>query len=157
MSIQIVWLFRAQCSPDGAQGTMWALFRTQGHPDHLSSFGSTLKPFLPYGFPATALISESFRNNHPIETGFHSEWLRYNPKEPRGPIPPKGAEGALRYPWAPWGPLGSPWAPPQGIGTLLKRRKGVSRVWWRSGFTGERILGRRHARQRIWIKHRRAL
>ena len=147
MSIQIVWLFRAQCSPDGAQGTMWALFRTQGHPDHLSSFGSTLKPFLPYGFPATALISESFRNNHPIETGFHSEWLRYNPKGPRGPIPPRAPKAPLDTLGHPWVPLG----PPQGIGTLLKRRKGVSRVWWRSGFTGERILGRRHARKRIWI------
>ena len=61
----------------------------------------TLKRFLSDGFPATVLISESFRNNHPIETGFHSEWLRYNPKGPRGSIPPKGAEGALRYPWAP--------------------------------------------------------
>ena len=26
---------------------------------------------------------------------FHSEWLRNNPKGPHGPIPPKGAEGAL--------------------------------------------------------------
>ena len=109
VSIQIVWLFRAQCSPDGAQGTMWALFRTEGYPDHLSSFGSTLKPFLPYGFPATALISESFRNNHPIETGFHSEWLRYNPKGPRGPIPPRAPKaplGTLGYPGVPLGPLG---------------------------------------------------
>ena len=113
MSIQIVWLFRAQCSPDGAQGTMWALFRTEGYPDHLSSFGSTLKPFLPYGYPATALISESFRNNHPIETGFHSEWLRYNPKEPCGPImahPPSA-------PKAPLGTLGHPGVP-LGKGTL---------------------------------------
>ena len=47
VSVEIIWLFRAQCSPDGAQGTMWELFRTEGYPDHLSSFGSTLKPFLP--------------------------------------------------------------------------------------------------------------
>ena len=103
-----------------------------------------MKPFHSDGFPATVLISELFRNNHPIETGFHSEWLRYNPKGPRGPIPPSVPLGTLGFPWVPLGP-------PQGIGTLLKRRKGVSRVWWRSGFTGERILGRRHARQRIWI------
>ena len=79
-----------------------------------SSFGSTWKPFLSDGFPAMVLILELFRNNHPIETGFHSEWLRYSPKGPRGPIPPKGAEGALRYPWASWGSLGSPWAHPKG-------------------------------------------
>ena len=29
---------------------------------------------------------------------FHSEWLRNNPKGPPGPIPPKGAEGALGSP-----------------------------------------------------------
>ena len=93
----------------------------------------------------------SLRKYLPVETGFHSEWLRYNPKGPRGPIPPHGRR---RRPSVPLGTLGFPWVPlgpPQGIGTLLKRRKGVSRVWWRSGFTGERILGRRHARKRIWI------
>ena len=100
--VQIVWLFRGQCCPR----TIWALFRTQGHPDHLSSFGSTLKPFLSDGFPATVLSSESFRNNHPIETGLHSEWLRYNPK---GPIPtraPKAPLGTLGYPVVPLGLLG---------------------------------------------------
>ena len=51
-----------------------------------------------------ALISEwpSIRNCFPFEMAFHSEWLRNNPKGPPGPIPPKGAEGALGS------PLGSP-------------------------------------------------
>ena len=47
-----------------------------------------------------ALISEwpSIRNCFPFEMAFHSEWLRNNPKGPPGPIPPKGAEGALGSP-----------------------------------------------------------
>ena len=75
---------------------------TQGHQ-------GTLKHFLSDGFPATVLISESFRNNHPIETGFQSEWLRYNPKGPRGPIPPRAPKapfGTLGHPGVPLGPLG---------------------------------------------------
>ena len=118
-------------------------------------------------------------NNLPREIAFHSKWLQNNPKwpwaqslprAPKAPLAPPGSpwlplapvgtvgSPPVGCPWVPLGPLslplaslGSPWVPSQGIGTLLKRRKGVSRVWWRSGFTGERILGRRHARKRIWI------
>ena len=108
VSVQIIWLFRAQCSPDGAQGTMWALFRTQGHPDVLKQFWWHFEPF-PFRRLATAFISEWFRNNRPLETAFHSEWLRYNPKGPRGPIPPRAPKaplGTLGYPGVPLGPLG---------------------------------------------------
>ena len=106
--VQIVRLFRGQCCPC----TIWALFRTQDHLDPRPPRHFETLPFR--RFSSHGFNSESFRNIHPIETGFHSEWLRYNPKGPRGPILPKGAEGALRYPWAPWGSLGSPWAHPKG-------------------------------------------
>ena len=51
---------------------------------------------------------------------FYSEWLRNNLKGPHGPIPPKGAEGALGS------PLGShflsPWVPlPRLVGTRMLR------------------------------------
>ena len=87
-----------------------------------------------------------------------SPWLPLAPLgSPWLPLAPVGTVGSppVGCPWVPLGPLslllaslGSPWVPSR---TLLKRRKGVSRLWWRSGFTGERKLGRRHARKRIWI------
>ena len=63
------------------------------------------------------------RNDFPLvitqhfEMAFHSEWLRNNPKGPYGPIPPKGARGALGSPLDPFGspcPLEFPWPPAPG-------------------------------------------
>ena len=82
--------------------------QTKGRPDIPN--GKFCYQFKPFAFGrlslATAFISEwvSFRNNFPLEMVFHSEWLRNNPKGPPGPIPPKGAEGALG---SPRGSLGS--------------------------------------------------
>ena len=80
----------------------------------------------------------SIRKSHPFGTAFPFERLSYGriglpfvntfqskrgsirngfgitPRGPVGPSPPKGAEGALRYPWAPWGSLGYPWVHPKG-------------------------------------------
>ena len=80
------------------------------HPDVLKQFWWQFEPF-PFRrlSPATAFISEWFRNNRPLETAFHSEWLRYSPKGPRGPIPPQGRRRRPWVPLGPLGPLGSPW------------------------------------------------
>ena len=77
------------------------------------------------GLPKNASSGKP-RNPHPFAIAFLSEWLStrsgfgITPKGPPGPIPPKGAEGALGSPWAPLGslgPLGPPWAPLGPLGS----------------------------------------
>ena len=77
----------------------------------------TASPFerLSYGRNGLPFVNTFQSNRGSIRNGFG-----ITPRVPVGPSPPKGAEGALRYPWAPWGSLG-PLGPPQGISTLLKR------------------------------------
>ena len=113
---------------------------------------------------------------------FHSEWLRNNPKGPHGPIPPKGAEGALGSPWplgSPWVPLTPPWPPspfppgpsgspgvpggfgggwgpwgpfgPKGSAPCRSEKRASRTLGGGADSAGENILGRRHARKRIWI------
>ena len=93
----------------------------------------------------------SIRKSHPLGTAFPFERLSYGRNglpfvntfqskrvsirngfgiAPRGLVGPS-PQGRRRRPSVPLGTLGFPWVPlgpPQGIGTLLKRPKGVSRV-----------------------------
>ena len=171
----------AQRSPHTSNGQLWYHFGfnivDQIHPNPFESVKILPDPAT-FGsaFPRLCehMAQLSIRKSHPFGTAFPFERLSYGRNglpfvntfqskrgsirngfgvAPRGPVGPS-PQGRRRRPSVPLGTLGFPWVPlgpPQGIGTLLKRRKGVSRVWWRSGFTGERILGRRHARKRIWI------
>ena len=105
-----------------------------------------------------ALISEwpSIRNCFPFEMAFHSEWLRNNPKGPPGPIPPKGAEGALGSPLGshlmPLGPI-VPVSRDDNVATrVIGGGAGIARAYKQGrraarsvyGFDKLRIRGRMH-------------
>ena len=120
------------------------------------------------------------RNGLPFVNTFQSKWLSIRngfgitPKGPMGPPPPpqcpQGAEGALGSPWPPpsLGPLDPPgslgvrvgwgwgWGPWGAFGSKgsapCRSEKRASRtLGGGADSAGENILGRRHARKRIWI------
>ena len=102
----------------------------------------------------------------------HSKWhsirngFGITPKGPMGPSRALGSpwdpSGPLWSPWVPWVPLGSlgslgfPWAPWGAVGSKgsapCRSEKRASRtLGGGADSAGENILGRRHARKRIWI------
>ena len=94
-------------------------------------FGTILDHSGPFREVGTIYPHLEINVRFPAQLRLHSKWLSLRnsfgitPKGPMGPIPPKGAEGALGFPL---GPCGSPWfplplplppmGPPKGIGTL---------------------------------------
>ena len=122
-----------------------------------------------------------FRNVFPFVITFHSKLLSIRngfgitPKGPMGPFLPKGAEGALGSlgspypfvaPWAPFGPLGplgshgspwvpwvplGPWVPPKVSAPCRSENRASRKLGGGADSAEENILGRRHARKRIWI------
>ena len=74
-------------------------------------------------------------------------WVPLAPWPPSpGPLGPLGSLGGLGWGWGPWGAFGS-----KGSAPCRSEKRASRKLGGGADSTGERILGRRHARKRIWI------
>ena len=137
----------------------------------MDSFGSIFDHFGP---------RLSFWSGLPFVITLHSKWLSIRngfgitPKGPMGPSPPRapkaplGPLGPLGFPWPPlplwalWVPLGplgglgwgwGPWGAfgSKGSAPCRSEKRASRTLGGGADSAGENILGRRHARKRIWI------
>ena len=78
-------------------------------------------------------------------------WCPWVPLAPLGPLPPLGlwvlgSLGGLGWGWGPWGAFGS-----KGSAPCRSEKRTSRTLGGGADSAGENILGRRHARKRIWI------
>ena len=115
----------------GLLGALWELLGAPlGRPwDPLGPLWSPWDPFGPLG-------------------SLGSPWV---PLAPLGPLPwalwvPLGPLGGLGWGWGPWGAFGS-----KGSAPCRSEKRASRTLGGGADSAGENILGRRHARKRIWI------
>ena len=80
---------------------------------------------------------------------FGSPWVPLGPFGP--PWPPRswgspGVPGGVGWGWGPWGAFGS-----KGSAPCRSEKRASRKLGGGADSAGENILGRRHARKRIWI------
>ena len=74
-------------------------------------------------------------------------WVPLAPWPPSpGPLGPLGSLGGLGWGWGPWGAFGS-----KGSAPCRSEKRASRKLGGGADSAGENILGRRHARKRIWI------